>query len=368
MPPAHERTRLSTSNWRTSRPREAPSDSRTAISRWRMKPRAMRRFATLAQAMSSTRPTMHIRTRSGVEKSLRSGEKPIAALTTSSWPFMNCSREYADQFLAAGSVISSVRIWVKRPWSGRARGFDRVARLEPAEDLHPAGPAVVHPQPRPFRRHGGLHQDGHADLRRLRRIDAGKSRRRDADDRHRRVVDEDLLADHVRVARKAADPVVVAQHHDRMPLVDLVVFLRVEDAPQRRLDPQHREVVPGDELRLEPLGAVVDADRGGNEPPAEHLSQRLGLLLVVLVDGIGVHPGAHVAAHVGALLIEHDQLIGTSHRQLAQQHLVDQREDRGVGPDPQGERQDRHSREQRAAAQAANRKAEVGKARKGCSS
>ena len=61
---------------------------------------------------------MHIKTTSGVEKSLRSGEKPIAALTTSSCPFMNCSREYADQFFAAGSVISSVRIWVKRPWSG----------------------------------------------------------------------------------------------------------------------------------------------------------------------------------------------------------------------------------------------------------
>ena len=66
--------RLSTSSCRTSRPRDAPSDSRTAISFCRMKPRAMSRFATLAQAMSSTRPTMHISTISAVEKSLRSGE------------------------------------------------------------------------------------------------------------------------------------------------------------------------------------------------------------------------------------------------------------------------------------------------------
>ena len=31
---------------------------------------------------------------------------------------MNCSREYADQSFAAGSVISYVRICVKRPCSG----------------------------------------------------------------------------------------------------------------------------------------------------------------------------------------------------------------------------------------------------------
>ena len=70
-PPMAESTRLSTSSWRTSRPRVAPSDSRTAISRCRMNPRAMSRLATLAQAMSSTRPTMHISTISAVEKSLR---------------------------------------------------------------------------------------------------------------------------------------------------------------------------------------------------------------------------------------------------------------------------------------------------------
>ncbi len=70
-PPMADSTRLSTSSWRTSLPRVAPSDSRTAISRWRMKPRAMSRLATLAQEMSSTRPTMHISTIKAVEKSLR---------------------------------------------------------------------------------------------------------------------------------------------------------------------------------------------------------------------------------------------------------------------------------------------------------
>jgi hypothetical protein len=39
-----------------------------------MKPRAMSRFATLAHAISSTSPTMHINTSSAVEKLLRTSE------------------------------------------------------------------------------------------------------------------------------------------------------------------------------------------------------------------------------------------------------------------------------------------------------
>ena len=53
----------------------------------------MSRFATFAQAMSSTRPTMHINTMSAVEKSFLIPEKPVAALSTRIRPFMNCSRE-----------------------------------------------------------------------------------------------------------------------------------------------------------------------------------------------------------------------------------------------------------------------------------
>ena len=49
---------------------------------------------------------MHISTISAVEKSFLMPEKPVAALSTRIRPFMNCSREYADQSFAAGSVIS----------------------------------------------------------------------------------------------------------------------------------------------------------------------------------------------------------------------------------------------------------------------
>ena len=73
-PPASDSTRLSIRSWRISCPREAPIESRTAISFCRAKARAISRFATLAQAMSNTRPTMHMSTTRAFEKLLRSCE------------------------------------------------------------------------------------------------------------------------------------------------------------------------------------------------------------------------------------------------------------------------------------------------------
>jgi hypothetical protein len=54
------RTMLSMRSCRTTRQRDAPSAMRTAISRERCAERASSRFATFAQAMSSTKPTAPI--------------------------------------------------------------------------------------------------------------------------------------------------------------------------------------------------------------------------------------------------------------------------------------------------------------------
>ena len=59
-PPPSASTRLSTRSWRTTRNRLAPSATRIATSRWRLAPRARIRLATLAHAISSTRPTIPI--------------------------------------------------------------------------------------------------------------------------------------------------------------------------------------------------------------------------------------------------------------------------------------------------------------------
>jgi hypothetical protein len=150
------------------------------------------------------------------------------------------------------------------------------------------------------------------------------------------IVDEDLLADDFRIPREPAHPVVVAEDDDGVTPVLLVVFRRVEDTADRRLHAEHREVVSRDELGLDALRLVVHADRGGNEPAANHFGQRLSPLLIVLIDRIRVHPRSHVVAVVGTLLVEHHQLVGACDRQLAEQQLIDQRENRGICADSQG--------------------------------
>ena len=85
-----------------------------------MNARAISRLATFAHAISNTSPTMHIKTIRPVEKSLRSGEYPVAAPVTSNFPFMNWSREYAVQSFAAGSVISYCRTCVNSSCTGAA--------------------------------------------------------------------------------------------------------------------------------------------------------------------------------------------------------------------------------------------------------
>ena len=62
--PQMDSSKLSLRSWRTSRERPAPRAMRTANSRCRAAPRARSRFATLAQAISNTRPTTTINMRS----------------------------------------------------------------------------------------------------------------------------------------------------------------------------------------------------------------------------------------------------------------------------------------------------------------
>ncbi len=82
MPPASDSSRLSNNVWRMMRPRLAPSASRTPISFCRAAARAISRLATLAQAISSTRPTMPISTAIGVLNPPRMPDKPRPAGST----------------------------------------------------------------------------------------------------------------------------------------------------------------------------------------------------------------------------------------------------------------------------------------------
>ena len=71
-------TTLSVSTWLMMRPREPPSAARMAISRLRPVARTSSRLATLAQAISSTKPTAPISTNSDW-RTLRTSTSPIGS-------------------------------------------------------------------------------------------------------------------------------------------------------------------------------------------------------------------------------------------------------------------------------------------------
>ena len=84
-PPASAITRLSIRSWRSRERRAAPKAKRMAISRRREAARAIKRLATLAQAISSTRPTSAISATSGFSHSWRNWLMPCAAGCSSSF-------------------------------------------------------------------------------------------------------------------------------------------------------------------------------------------------------------------------------------------------------------------------------------------
>src|SRR5215204_2527602 len=73
-----------------------------------------------------------------------------------------------------------------------------------------------------------------------------------------------------------------------------------------------------------------------------------------------MHPPAHVAPHVDALLIQHDELFRCLDWQLPQQDLIDQREDRRVCTDAKGKGDDRDDGKKRAATEPAQGEPQVG--------
>ena len=77
--PMSESSTDSVNTWRISLQPPAPSDTRSAISRCRVAPRASNRLATLVHARSNSSPTTAISTSSGCAKRSRILESPVPA-------------------------------------------------------------------------------------------------------------------------------------------------------------------------------------------------------------------------------------------------------------------------------------------------
>ena len=157
--PASAISSPSVSNWRTSRPRLAPSESRIAISRWRAFARASITLETLAQAATSTR-TNAAKTGDSVAISWNDSGLGVACGRAS-------ARTSARSATRAMNGVSAAWTCCRRH-SRRQPGDDaQFARLIGAEQVLPG--------------HGAIHRHRHPEIARH-VVEPGKLGLHDADD------------------------------------------------------------------------------------------------------------------------------------------------------------------------------------------
>ena len=228
---------------------------------------------------------------------------------------------------------------------GRASLRDGHARLEAREDVDP----VVAPVGERLRR--AARQLSHRDWREhpglvseCRPVEAW---RRHADNRHRLAVDDDGVTDDRRAGVETRAPVVVAEHHHGGLAGGLVVG-RSDQPAQGRLQAEHLEVAAGHEhaVGVERLPAIrqVRAERPVRGHAREH-----GLRLLEIAEHRITEDrlrAAGVVARLGSRLRagrrQVDQPPRVLHRQGPEQHLVEQREDRGIRANAKPQRDDGH--------------------------
>ncbi len=116
-PPRHPRTTLSTSSCRTTRQRDAPRATRTAISRERFAARDSSRLATFAHAISSTKPTAPIIAR----KICRIGP-PLKRWLNVITSAVGKSLLVSGYLVACAAAMRSISAW---PWPWVAPAFNR---------------------------------------------------------------------------------------------------------------------------------------------------------------------------------------------------------------------------------------------------
>ena len=210
------------------RRRDAPSDSRMPISRWRETPRASSRLATLAQPITRISP-----------KAKNRGEKTSSASMTSteSVPWRGVSETWIG---CPGSVLNSVR-----PDAHAARAAVAASGDSPGFSRPTTSIAISFSRPAEAPRNcpasaSGAQIIGRSDG------EAPKAVGHDADDLVRRAVDRHAAADHLPIAPEQLAPSRVAQH-DHRPAGKPLVVSGQQRPPERGLDPQHLKEVAGDE-------------------------------------------------------------------------------------------------------------------------
>ncbi len=220
---------------------------------------------------------------------------------------------------------------------GGFRLLDGDAGLEAAEGVDPTPAAVLEAVPE--RGHPFLHHDGDPDLGNLAKLDAVEAGLGDADDGVAVAVEDDALADDGGVGGEAGFPEIKADHGDGVGVGSAVVVFG-EGAADGGADAEDGEVSAGDELGGDTLGFAVEAETGFIGEAAEHAGEDGVVVAEVVVHGPGDGVAAPVASVVVAVAGEEDETLRLLDGEEAEEDLIEEAEDGGVGSDAEGERGD----------------------------
>ena len=146
------------------------------------------------------------------------------------------------------------------------------------------------------------------------------------------AVQPDLTADDVAVGPEPLLPEAMGQDEDLIPAH--LAFLGQEVAAQEEAVPHHRHEPRGRELCSSLVRAIADGQAHVPAGPGVQVLEDRGLALPLEK----VAGGARVAVPLDSRP-HHDELVGVGIGQGSEQGGVDDAEDRGVGPDPQGKGQ-----------------------------
>ena len=370
------------SSWRISRPRVAPIERRTEISRDRAVARVSRRFATLAQTISSTITTT---TLEEAGRPPRLGKDVVVAV--GGWVDQQLRHRRAT--LPVGGQGLLVRRQ-RRLVLGHARDrraledrrevraglLNRHTRLQAAHELQPPVGRLLHARDLDpdWRREEGVERQRHGDVRGVgaEPLDAGEVGGRHADDGDHLAVDRHDAADRGRLAREPLVPVRVADDGDgrcARPVIGLA-----EHAAQDGRHADHGEVVSGGLIAGGQLGVAVHEDvqaahrhargqagqrRVGGTQLLDHREgergpdvPRAGPPRVAVVVRVPDHV-------VRAGMVEPDQALGLVDVHGLQEQAIHRREQRRVRPDAERERQEDDERPGLGAEQDADGEAQV---------
>ena len=207
------------------------------------------------------------------------------------------------------------------------------AGIEPGEDVEEKEAAVL--EAGGIGHEQALHGEGNIEVGRGEDVGAAEAGLGDAEDGHRLAVEEDFFVDDGRIRPETALPEGVGEDGDGVGVNGFVV-IGSDGTAERGPDAERFEPSAGDEGGGNDLVAVAGGEAGrAIELGGQALDGGGGA--EVIKHGVGEAPVGPVFALAGPGKFELDEALGIGEREGAEEELVEEGENGGVGANSDGE-------------------------------